>query len=155
MVSPLYSGARILENSSSVLNSTIETLDLATRDTARLNKILRTGKLFGLVPQKDVESAKEAMEAGAHPQIQYLLEKIEKEVLNMRRKQNVLERTQHLKKANLNSLSHGMPRPTHSPDPFKIGRLKFLQQKRKRLEQVLADHRRKQNPIWTSRNPAV
>lgn len=140
MASPLYSGARILENATAILNSSLATLEAATEDTSRMNKILRTEKVFGLVPEKDVELAKESMEAEAHPQIQYLLSKIEKEVTKLRRKISLLQSKQRLQKVQQDSASH-IQRPSHSPDPFKIGRLKFLQQKKKRLEQVLADRK--------------
>lgn len=143
MVSPLYSGARILENSTTILNSTLATLEYATQDTPRMNKIFRTEKVFGLVPQRDVESAKELMDAEVHPQIQYLFGKIENELQKMRKRHEALQTKQRLHKVQ-EELSGTHGRPTHTPDPFKIGRLKFLQQKRKRLEHILADRNRKQ-----------
>lgn len=143
MVSPLYSGARILENSTSILNSTINTLEDATKDTQRMNRIFRTEKVFGLVPQRDVDSAKELMDADVHPQIQYLFGKIEKQVEKMRKRHEILQSKLRLRKVQQDTAS-AQGRPTRTPDPFKVGRLKFLQQKRKRLEHILAERNRKQ-----------
>lgn len=141
MVSPLYSGARILENATDILNSSLATLENATRDSTRLKKILKTEKVFGLVPDKDLRSAKESMKADVHPQLQYLLEKLEKQVGKLKKEQRLLQSKERLERAEQEKEHRLSTRPIHNPDPFKVGRLKFLQQKKKRLEQVLAERK--------------
>lgn len=153
MVSQLYSGARILESATAILQSSLNTLEVATQDTKRWNKILKTEKVFGLVPERDVVSASEAVEAGAHPQIQYLLYKVEKEIAKAKAKRNFLQSNLRIQKTQTETTFLGMP--PSAPDPYKIGRLKFLQSKRQRLEKVLSDRKRNQVSSFLPRTPSL
>lgn len=153
MGSQLYSGARILESATSILHASLDTLEAATKDTKRWNKILQTEKVFGLVPERDVTSASEAVEAGSHPQIQYLLQKVEKEVAKAKRKSSLLQSKQRIQKVQREATNLSMP--SSAPDPYKIGRLKFLQSKRRRLEKVLSDRKLNQTPTALPRTPSL
>lgn len=153
MVSQLYSGARILESATAILQSSLDTLAGATQDTKRWNKILQTERVFGLVPERDVISASEAVEAGAHPQIQYLLQKVEKEITKAKKKNDLLKSKQRIQKAQREATDSSIA--SSAPDPYKIGRLKFLQSKRQRLEKVLADRKKNQTPTSLPRTPAL
>lgn len=155
MVSQLHSGARILENATIILNSSIESLNSATKDTERIKKILRTERVFGLVPEKDVVSATTCLEADAHPQIRYLLTKVEQEVGKLRRKNSLLQSKHRLQMAQQSTSNNVQRKTNHQADPFKIGQLKFLQQKRKRLAKSLVEGNQARNTNALVKGPAL
>lgn len=140
--SPLYASSKILESLVALLDSSIKSLDRATRDTPRLMKVLHTQKVFGLVPELDLESAKRSLESETHPQISYLIGRIEKEVARLRRKKASLESKLELQQVRLRS-SERPPASARAAvaktaDPQKLAKLKLLQNKKERLRYSLS-----------------
>lgn len=127
-----------------LLESSIKSLDKATHDTLRLRKVLNTQKVFGLVPELDLESAKRNLESETHPQISYLVGKIEKEVARLRRKKASLESKLELQLVRLQTAeknprdSLGRGRVSKNADPQMLARLKLLQNKKERLKYSLS-----------------
>lgn len=143
MASPLYTSSKILESSLDLLDSSLRSLDSATRNVPRLKKILHTQKVFGLVPELDLESAKRNFETETHPQISYLVDKIEKEVARLKRKKIGLESKLELQHVRLQSAENNARdslrgRGPKNVDPQKIARLKLLQNKKERLKYSLS-----------------
>lgn len=135
MSSQLYTSSRILESSVRLLDSSIKSLDKATRDVPRLKKVLDTQKVFGLVPELDLESAKKHLKMETHPQITYLMGKVEKELARLRRKKASLESKLQLQQVRLETAEKNGrdPRTTRHGDDQKLARLKLLQNKKERL----------------------
>lgn len=77
-----------LSASVALLNDSLKTIDNATKDIPRLKKVLSTNKVFGLVPELDLESAKRNIQNEIQPQINALVIKIEKELSKLKRKKN-------------------------------------------------------------------
>lgn len=145
--SPLYSSSKILQSSVTLLDSSIKALDRATRDIPRLTKVLTTQKVFGLVPELDLESAKRNLQSETHPQISYLVDRIEKEVARLRRKKASLESKLELQQVRLQTAEKNSrdSRPSSrnsgvgkAVDPQKMARLKLLQNKKERLKYSLS-----------------
>lgn len=142
--SPLYTSSKILESSLALLDSSIKSLDKATVHVPRLKKILHTQKVFGLVPEVDLESAKRNFETETHPQISYLVDKIEKEVTRLKRKKAGLVSKLELQSVRLQSAENNprdsftRARVSKSVDLHKLARLKLLQNKKERLKYSLS-----------------
>lgn len=143
--SPLYTSSKILESSLGVLDSSLKSLDSATRHVPRLKKILHTQKVFGLVPEVDLESAKRNFETETHPQISYLVDKIEKEVTRLRRKKVGLDSKLELQQVRLQSAENNQRESltrgrgmAKNADVHKLARLKLLQNKKERLKYSLS-----------------
>ena len=89
--SPLYTSVHILDSSVELLNSSIRSLEYATRDVKRIKTVLNTQKVFGVVPELDLESAKRQVQSETNTQVSTLMGKLEKELERLRRKKAGLE----------------------------------------------------------------
>lgn len=144
MLSSLYMSSRILQSSVGLLESSIESLDKAIADVPRLKKVLTTQKVFGLVPEVDLESAKRHLKDETHPQITYLVGKVEQELGRLKRKKASLENKLQLQQVRLTTAENGresMGRHSinkGSVDDQKLAKLKLLQNKKERLKYSLS-----------------
>lgn len=140
-----------LSASVALLNDSLKTIDNATKDIPRLKKVLSTNKVFGLVPELDLESAKRNIQNEVQPQINALVLKIEKELSKLKRKKTNLAskvdlqqvRLENAAKSNRDSLSgiKGITANRISKgdiDELKLARLKLLQNKKERLKYSLS-----------------
>lgn len=126
-------------------------MDNATKEIPRLKKVLATNKVFGLVPELDLESAKRNIQNEVQPQVDALVLKIEKELNKLKRKKTNLAskvdlqqvRLENAAKSNRDSLS-GIKGILASRiakgdiDEQKLARLKLLQNKKERLKYSLS-----------------
>lgn len=141
--SALHTSSKILENSVVLLETSIESLDKATSDMPRLTKILSTQKVFGLVPELDLESAKRNLETESHPQVTYLVDKIKNEVARLKRKKQTLESKLELQEIRLQTAERSSRdsftgRIMKNSNPLKLARLQLLQNKKDRLKYSLS-----------------
>lgn len=137
---PLYTCARIFEDSVDLLGSSLASLERATRDTPRLKQVLDTQKVFGLVPERDIQNAQARLKSETHPQITYLLEKLEKEVARLRRKKASLESDFNLRKVRLESVLRKDSVESLEQEA-KYERLRMFRTKRDRLKYSLSRQR--------------
>lgn len=145
--SPLYTSSRILESSIDLLNSSISSLEYSTRDVSRIKVVLNTQKVFGLVPELDLESAKRQVQSETHSEISKLMSKLEKELERMKRKKAGLEnkfklqqvRLETAEKSGRESFTTTLQGGIHkSAEELKIARLRLLQNKKERLKYSLS-----------------
>lgn len=129
---------RILENSVDVLGLALQTLEEATLDVPRLKRVLDTEKVFAVVPKSDVDDAKWRLKKRTHPQISFLVEKLEKEVSRLERKQAALQSDHQLRQLRLESSGD---RVENSDNETKRQTLKLLRAKRERLAYTLSRRR--------------
>lgn len=134
---PLYTSARIFEDSVDLLGSSLESLEQATKDIPRLKQVLDTQKVFGLVPESDLQNAQARLKNETHPQITYLLEKLQKEVARLQRKKMSLESDFNLRKVRLDAVGKGVD----TEKGAKFERLRMLRTKRDRLKYSLSRQR--------------
>lgn len=138
-MSSLTTSSRILQNTVRLLDSTISSLDTATRDTPRLKKVLETQKVFGLVPELDLESAKRHVHSETHPQIKHMVDRIGKEVGRLRRKKAALQSKVELQRVRLETAEKNRDSLGRSTaNDIKLERLKLLQDKKERLKYTLS-----------------
>lgn len=145
--SPLYTSSRILESSIDLLNSSISSLEYATRDVPRIKAVLNTQKVFGLVPELDLESAKRQVQTETHNEIKNMMDKLEKELERMKRKKAGLENKFKLQQVRLEtaekngreSFTTTLQGGVHkNAEELKIARLRLLQNKKERLKYSLS-----------------
>lgn len=140
-----------LSASVSLLDNSLRTIDDSTRDVNRLRKVLRTNKVFGLVPELDLENAKRSVVNEVRPQIKVIIQKIDRELLRLRRRKTNLTgkvdlqqvRLENASKTNRDSL--GSVRGGNEGvllkgdvNEAKIARLRLLQNKKERLKYSLS-----------------
>lgn len=134
---PLYTSARIFEDLVDLLGSSLASLEQATKDIPRLKQVLDTQKVFGLVPELDLKNAQARLENETHPQITYLLEKLQKEVARLQRKKMSLESDFNLRKVRLDMVGKGVDGEKEA----KYEKLRMLRTKRDRLKYSLSRQR--------------
>lgn len=133
----LYTTSRIFEDLVDLLGSSLESLELATKDIPRLKQVLDTQKVFGLVPELDLRNAQARLKNETHPQITYLIEKLQKEVARLQRKKMSLESDFNLRKVRLEMVGKG----ADSEKEAKYEKLRMLRTKRDRLKYSLSRQR--------------
>lgn len=145
--SPLYTSVHILDSSVELLNSSIRSLEYATRDVKRIKTVLNTQKVFGVVPELDLESAKRQVQSETNTQVSTLMGKLEKELERLRRKKAGLENKFKLQQVRLEtaekngreSFTTTLRGGIHkSAEESKISRLRLLQNKKERLKYSLS-----------------
>lgn len=140
-----------LSASVALLDDSLRAIDNATNDIPRLKKVLSTNKVFGLVPELDLESAKRNIQNEVQPQVDALVLKIEKELNKLKRKKTNLAskvdlqqvRLENAAKSSRDSFSgiKGISASQISKgeiDELKLARLKLLQNKKERLKYSLS-----------------
>lgn len=138
-MSSLHTCSRILHSSVQLLDSSLDSLDAATRDIPRLQKVLATQKVFGLVAERDLDSAKRQVHTDTHPQIEHIVERIEGEVTRLRRRRLALQSQLELQKVRLQTAKDRRARDSvDGLQGAKLARLKLLQNKKDRLKYSLS-----------------
>lgn len=132
----LHSSTQALENCSEILAQSRALLDRAIRDIPRLKKVLHTQKVYGLVPQLDVNAAKAGLHTETPQELKALLQHMEQEVARLRRRKVSLESKFELQKVRLETALP--PKPRGRPDELKLARLRLLQNKKDRLNYSLS-----------------
>lgn len=139
-MSQQFTTARIPEDLVDLLGSSLETLEQATRDIPRLKQVLDTQKVFGLVPERDLQNAQARLKNETHPQITFLLEKLQKEVSRLQRKKMSLESDFNLRKVRLDSML-AKESGEDLEREAKYERLRMLRTKKDRLKYSLSRQR--------------
>ncbi|OBA21627.1 hypothetical protein METBIDRAFT_42656 [Metschnikowia bicuspidata var. bicuspidata NRRL YB-4993] len=157
--------ARILRDSTKLLEGTAEVLDRTIQDIPRLQKVLDTEKLLGVVPDMDVRAAKESVSTEAHPQIEALSSLLEKNLAKLRRKKTSLESQARLLQVRLESAENQSPlrgerrfnRSTtlDSSHEADLARLRYLRHKSDRLSYNLSQAKLKNNRAKLSFVPSL
>lgn len=134
-----------LAGSVGLLGQSLDSLDDATADVARLRTVLASEKVFGVVPELDLENAKKQLRQQTHPQIEMMIGKVEKEVTKLRRKKTNLAGKVDLQlvrlegvKASDNGVVGGYRIAKDTVTELKLARFKFLQNKKERLKYSLS-----------------
>lgn len=130
----LESSARLLESLVDTLGLALHTLEQATTDVPRLKRVLDTEKVFAVVPQSDMEAAKACLRQQTHPQIAFLVEKLEKEVARLARRKALLQLDYDLRKVRAE-------RTTAGASPTDLATLQMLRTKKERLRYLLLRRR--------------
>lgn len=133
-----------------LLDDTLGILDDSTRDISRLRRVLSTNKVFGLVPEMDLENAITSMKDEVKPQLNAMIRKIESELNKLKRKNSSLAgkvNLQQVRLENATKSSQDMPDVLRVLgrriekgviDENKLSRLKFIQNKKERLKYSLS-----------------
>lgn len=134
-----------------LLKDSVDTLNDATKDVHRLKGVLATRKVFGLVPEMDLENAKRSVQNEIKPQMKAITAKIENEVSRLRRKKTNLVSKVDLQQVRLeNAAKRSKESPTELKglsasriskgdiDELKLARLMLLQHKKDRLKYSLS-----------------
>lgn len=131
-----------LSESVALLESSVDTLDDATRNVPRLKKILKLDKIFGLVPESDLIMAKTHLHNEVHPRINALVTKVDRELAKLARKKTNLATKVELLQVRLESSDKRSREPSKvsKSDDAKRERLNMLRTKRERIEYLLLRH---------------
>lgn len=146
----LASCVESLSASVNLLDESFKTLDEAAHDLSRLQKVLSISKVFGLVPELDLENAKQNVRKEVEPQISNIITKVQNEVSKLERKKMNLVSKVDLQQVRLetfqgssrDSIGRGVTFRGRvvkgSGDELKVARLKLLQNKKERLKYSLS-----------------
>ena len=129
-----------LSASVALLNESCNTLDEAVADISRLKKVLSITKVFGLVPELDLENAKKNVRHEVGPKMERSLFQIRNELGKLERKRMNLISKADLQRVRLETFGAN-PRDlmvTKSVDESKLTRLRVLQNKKDRLKYSLS-----------------
>ncbi|AOA63674.1 DASH complex subunit [Komagataella phaffii CBS 7435] len=120
-----------LEASVELLDSSTEVLSRATTSFPKLSTILKTNRVFGLIPEADVLQSKKTLRHSVEPNIVLLLNRLDHELVKLERKRNSLIRKCELNKIRLENVSSLRKKRLSSGIP---SRLELLRSKRRQLE---------------------
>lgn len=153
----LQSSISRLSESVALLDRSVDTLEEATRNVPRLKKILKTEKIFGLVPESDLASAKTHLHNEVHPQISALITKVDREVGKVVRKKTNLATKVELLQVRLESSDKRSREPSKvsKSDDAKRERLNMLRTKRERIEYLLLRHNLQERKARLSLIPSL
>lgn len=122
-----------------LLDDALASLDDATGDGARLRAVLATNRVFGLVPQADMESAKREVHAEIRPRVQAMVAEALRRMEEARREHANLAKKAALQQMRVRDVdvrvADGASGRGH--DDAKRARLRLLQDKRERLARSL------------------
>ncbi|ODV80368.1 DASH complex, subunit Spc19 [Suhomyces tanzawaensis NRRL Y-17324] len=134
-----------LRESVALVEDSIKALDATTHDIPRVQKVLMTRRVFGLVPETDLENAKQTFKESVEPQISTMLERIDRELQKMSRRKINLQNRHDLQAVRLQGskreavdLPFSRLRKLGPLDEAKLTRLKFLKNKKERLKYSLS-----------------
>ncbi|CAH2354797.1 DASH complex subunit Spc19p [[Candida] railenensis] len=150
----------------SLLDDSINTLDDAAKDLARLKKVLSIKKVFGLVPESDLENAKQNIKSEVQPQIGSVLVRIRRELNTLERKKMNLIGKIDLQEQRLDSARGGKSSSTNKKirrklvyrgdvSDEKLTRLMLLQNKKDRLKYSLSRHNLQSQRARLSKIPSL
>lgn len=145
----LFSCVNSLNASVDLLNNSLRSLEDTTKNVPRLKRVLRTHKVFGLVPELDLEHANKTIHEELQPQINDLNTKVVTEINRLRRKKVNLTNKIELQRVRLQSIGSkndyngvkgisGKRIAKGDLDELKLARLKLLQNKKERLRYSLS-----------------
>ncbi|ODV67808.1 hypothetical protein HYPBUDRAFT_148114 [Hyphopichia burtonii NRRL Y-1933] len=141
----LESCVESLKGSVEFLEVSLKRLDEVTRDVPRLKRVLTTDKVFGLVPELDLENAKKKLQHETHPQINIMVEKIEREISRLTRRKNNLTGKIELQRIRIDGARKNTSNDMEigrvvkgDINEHKLTRLKLLQNKKERLKYSLS-----------------
>lgn len=138
----LDNSLRILAASAELLESAADALAAASLDVPRLARVLKTQKIFALVPELDLDSAKLALQRKKTPQISHMVTKVTQEVGRLRRKRAVLENKAELQKVRLDTGRTRDPQAVSAD----VARLRQLHAKKEKLRAQVAEARARKTP---------
>lgn len=128
-----------LQSSIGLLNNSLSLIEDTTKNVPRLESILTTKKVFGLIPQLDLDHATKTLQDDLQPQIGVLKSKMELEITKLNRKKIQLNNKIALQKVRLESVKSNEKRiSTGNISDEKIHRLRLLQNKKNRLKYSLS-----------------
>lgn len=133
-----------LQSSIGLLNNSLTLIEDTTKNVPRLESMLTTKKVFGLVPQLDLDHATKTLQDDLQPQIGVLRSKIDQEINRLSRKKTQLNNKIALQKVRLESVKandHLVNKKRLSAGNIsdeKIHRLRLLQNKKNRLKYSLS-----------------
>lgn len=147
----------------SLLDDSIKTLDEAANDLARLKKVLSIKKVFGLVPELDLENAKLNIKLEVQPQIGNVLSRIRRELNVLELKKMNLIGKIDLQEQRLDSARGGrgsvgkLKKITYTGNisDEKLTRLKLLQNKKDRLKYSLSRQKLQSQRARLSKIPSL
>ncbi|KAF8004183.1 hypothetical protein HF325_001631 [Metschnikowia pulcherrima] len=162
---PLRVAARVLRDSTRILEGTTGMLDQTIEDIPRLRKVLKTQKIFGVVPECDVKAAKEAVNTEIAPELEQLADLNEKILAKLRRKKTGLQSQAQLLQVRLMSAESLSPQrkershlksggATRSSEAD-LARLRFLRNKSDRLDYSLSRRRLQNKQAKLSFTPSL
>ncbi|KAK9474957.1 DASH complex subunit Spc19 [Dipodascopsis tothii] len=117
-----------------LLNSAIGALDQGTTDLPRMGSVLRTTKVFDVVPDADVRRAREAVAGELEPQIVNLLRRADHALQRLDRRKHSLEARAKLQEVRLQR----QPREAAATEREHARDLANVRQQRERLELALS-----------------
>lgn len=137
-----------LQNSSRLLDSSIEILNSGVRDFPRMKKVLQTTRHFELTSEPTLFAAQTELAEEIGPEVQHLLRRVEQHLSKMERREKSLIAKSELQEGRLQQ------KPTRYPDQrstsrssarmsvanaelVKAEKLKMLKSKKERLEHTL------------------
>lgn len=132
-----------IKESIELLRNSNQKLKDSTSDSARLKHILSTKKIFGLVPELDLDDAKQSYSETITPQVNKRFVKLKEETNRLELRLKELAQELNLAKERLNSYRNGREAWELNTDELlqdprydrqKLKRLKDLQNMRSRLQ---------------------
>ncbi|KAK6463153.1 DASH complex subunit Spc19 [Scheffersomyces coipomensis] len=137
-----------LRESVQLLDDSYKLLYDSTKDVVRIKKVLQTKRVFGLIPESDLNSAKTNFKVQVEPQVNQLLTTIDKELIKLNKKKINLQNKFDLQAVRLSGSSAAATAATSGTnlslnkigkiDSSKLNRLKFLRNKKERLKYSLS-----------------
>ncbi|EGV66700.1 hypothetical protein CANTEDRAFT_101074 [Yamadazyma tenuis ATCC 10573] len=128
----LLSCVSSLRASTQLLDKSIKVVDASTKDVHRLNKILKTDNVFGLVAESDLQHSIKTVQDELEPKVDALKHKYEQEVEKVRNRTNNLKNKIELQRVRLQTIRNS--KGSHDVMNDKLLRLNFLRNKKSRLK---------------------
>lgn len=134
-----------LRESVNLLDDSLKTLVDTTSDIPRVRNVILTRRVFGLIPESDLNNAKQSFKNEVEPQLDILMVKIDRSLQRLHRRQTNLQNKRDLQAVRLSGASKRdsvidlpLNRISKDVDELKLTRLKFLHNKKERLKYSLS-----------------
>lgn len=159
----LHDSIRTLSESVTLLDESLKTLTSTTNDIPRIQKVLHTRRVFGLVPESDMDGAKRMFQGEIEPWMKLMVERVEKDLDKITRRRTNLKNKCDLQVVRIASAAAGKvsetPETTGSPErkiaTLKLSHLKFLQNKKNRLKYTLSRRNLQEKKLRLSGGPIL
>ncbi|KAI3403921.2 SPC19 [Candida oxycetoniae] len=138
--------SRSLRESIQLLKDCSNDLEEKTLDSKRMIQVLSTKKVFGLIPEFDLDDAKQSYRSTITPQLDEQVHKLEEELQILVLKRKSLASKLKLTKTRLNNYQRGMQSSdvdleifvnNKNYDESSVRKLQMLRNKKKRLQYTL------------------
>ncbi|KAK6456270.1 DASH complex subunit Spc19 [Scheffersomyces xylosifermentans] len=134
-----------LRESVNLLDDSLNILNQTTQDIPRIKNVLLTKRVFGLIPESDLNNAKQNFQIEVEPQVNSLMSRIDKSLQVLHRKHTKLQNRYELQSVRLSSSKRDslgdVPLSRISKaknvDEKKLARLQILRIKKERLKYTL------------------